>query len=78
MALIKTFGSTIKGIVSVVPKSTEDNLDLPTISIEDKESLIKHTGIRFRKIAPNFDVDIKDYFEIGIETLLSKLTLKIS
>jgi 3-oxoacyl-[acyl-carrier-protein] synthase-3 len=73
MALIKTFGSTIKGIVSVVPKSTEDNLDLPTISIEDKESLIKHTGIRFRKIAPNFDVDIKDYFEIGIETLLSKL-----
>ncbi len=73
MALIKAFGSTIKGIVSVVPKSTEDNLDLPTISIEDKESLIKHTGIRFRKIAPNFDIDIKDYFEKGIEILLSKL-----
>ncbi len=73
MALIKTFGSTIKGMVSVVPKTTEDNMNLPNISTEDKESLIKHTGIRFKKITTKSNVDVKDYFEKGIEEILSKL-----
>ena len=78
MALIKTCGSSIKGIVSVLPNFTEDNLDLPNVTEENKASLVKHTGIRFRKVTRKSNVDVQEYFQAGIKDLLSKLNWEIS
>lgn len=73
MALIKTFGSSIQGIISIVPKMIEDNADLSIISPEERQNIIKHTGIRFRHVVQNETVDVKLLFKKAIDIMLPKL-----
>lgn len=73
MALIKTRGTKIVGLISVVPKFTEDNLSLQTISEYDREQLVSHTGIRYRKKIISNEIGVKDLFKIAITRLLDKL-----
>lgn len=72
MALSKTRGSKIVGIVSIVPKNTEDNLQLDLLSETDKDALLKHTGIRFRRKATDKQ-NVKELYNKGIERLLERL-----
>jgi 3-oxoacyl-[acyl-carrier-protein] synthase-3 len=71
MALSKHIGTEIVGIVTVLPKETEDNLDLDLLTSEERQALVNHTGIRFRKVAPK-ETTIRDLFERSIERLLEK------
>lgn len=73
MSLSKTRGAEIRGIVSVVPSNREDNAELAVIPEQEREILIKHTGIRFRRIVPDKSTDVKDLFEAAIDQLLEKL-----
>ena len=73
MALSRTSGINIDGIVSLVPTNVNDNLLLTHLSQFDKESLIHHTGIRYRRIANKENGNIKNLFVKGITNLLSNL-----
>lgn len=46
-------GSAIKGIMTFHPTKTEDNLDL-MLTNASAEQIVKHTGIRFRKIVDKY------------------------
>lgn len=72
MALSKTKGSKIAGIVSIVPKTREDNLELTQLSHKDKEALITHTGIRYRRTL-NSEKGVKELYEKGIKRLMNQL-----
>ena len=72
MAFSKAVGSQIVGIHSVVPRHTEDNMELELIPEADREALVHHTGIRFRRIAAEGQ-DIKNLFQTATEKLLQKL-----
>jgi 3-oxoacyl-[acyl-carrier-protein] synthase-3 len=72
MAISKINGIQLKGLITVMPSYTEDNQYLQLISEEDRAQIIKHTGIRYRRVAQP-DTNIKDYFNIGISKLLNKL-----
>lgn len=71
MALTKHRGIEITGIVNVVPGTTEDNLELDLLTLEERTALVNHTGIRFRKVAPE-SLTIRDLFEKAIVKLLEK------
>ena len=73
MALSRTSGINIDGIVSLVPANINDNLLLTHLSQPDREALIYHTGIRFRRVVKEENVSIKNFFIKGIENLLSNL-----
>lgn len=73
MALIKTRGTKIVGLISVVPQFTEDNLSLQTISEYDREQLVSHTGIRFRRKVISNEIGVKDLFKSAITRVLDKL-----
>lgn len=71
MALTKHSGSEIVGIVNVLPKTIEDNLELELLSIEERKALVEHTGIRYRRIAQK-ETTIRDLFEKAVEELLKR------
>lgn len=71
MALSRHTGTEIVGIVTVLPKETEDNLELDLLTPEERQALVNHTGIRFRRVAPK-ETTIRDLFERAIERLLEK------
>ena len=73
MALCKSIGIQVKGIINLVPKNSEDNQSLDLLSEEERTSLIKHTGIRYRRVNPNDKIGVKDYFNVGVEKLLNQL-----
>ena len=73
MALTKSYGVSIVGIESIVPKFIEDNLKLDLISEQESESIVTHTGIRYRRILKNKKLGVKHLFEKGIEQLLPKI-----
>ena len=73
MALSKSIGIQVKGIINLTPKNSEDNLTLDLLSQEERAALIKHTGIRYRRVNPNDNIGVKDYFNVGVEKLLKKL-----
>lgn len=72
MALCTTKGSTIAGIVSVVPAKQEDNSVLDLIPEAEREALISHTGIRYKRIAEE-QTSVKDLFQSAVDQLLSRL-----
>jgi 3-oxoacyl-[acyl-carrier-protein] synthase-3 len=51
MAFLSVNNISIKGIAACVPKFTESNLDYGWISLQERELLIKTTGIKNRRIA---------------------------
>lgn len=73
MAFSTSTGIKIQGIVNVVPENTEDNSELSIISNSERQALIKHTGIRFRKVSPNSYNEVKVYFNHAVQLLLEKL-----
>lgn len=73
MALSKTSGINIHGIVSLVPANINDNLLLTHLSQPEREALIHHTGIRYRRIVDKESINIKNLFLKGITNLLSNL-----
>lgn len=73
MALSKTSGINIEGIVSLVPANINDNLLLTHLSQIQKEALIHHTGIRFRRVVNEENSNIKNLFIKGIINLLTNL-----
>lgn len=73
MALIKTRGTKIVGLISVVPKFTEDNSSLQNISEYDRSQLILHTGIRYRKKVISKEIGVKELFHNAITRLLERL-----
>ena len=74
MALSQSIGIKVKGIINLVPKNVEDNESLDLLTEAEREALIKHTGIRFRRVNPKNDIGVKDYFKVGVEKLLKKLS----
>jgi len=73
MALTKSYGVSIVGIESIVPQFIEDNLKLDLISEQESESIVTHTGIRYRRILKNKKLGVKHLFEKGVEQLLPKI-----
>ena len=51
MAFLSVDNIRVKGIAACVPKYTESNLDYDWISLQERELLIKTTGIKNRRIA---------------------------
>ncbi len=77
MALSKVSGIHIVGIETVIPNKIEDNLDLAIFSTDEKNALVKHTGIRYRRIVENNQIGIKQFYQKGIENTVSKLNWEI-
>ncbi|MDZ4667754.1 MAG: ketoacyl-ACP synthase III [bacterium] len=77
MALSKLAGFELSGSVIVHPANTQDNSNLEEFSETEKEQLIHHTGIKFRKIV-EANTQIIDYFEHGINHLLDQLKWDVS
>ncbi|HLU86533.1 MAG TPA: ketoacyl-ACP synthase III [Taishania sp.] len=71
MALTTNRGITIKGIVNVVPRTVEDNLELALLDSKEREALILHTGIRFRRVADSSHT-ILAYFNKAVDQLLQR------
>ena len=53
MAFLSVNNVSVKGISACVPKFAESNLDYDWISLQERELLIKTTGIKYRRIAPD-------------------------
>lgn len=77
MALSKVNGLSISGLVTAMPINTEDNLELPFLTADEKEQLVKHTGIRHRRIIKD-QASIKSYFTQGITQLLTNLSWSLN
>lgn len=77
MALSKVSGIDIIGIKTIIPKKIEDNLELPFLTTDERNSLVKHTGIRFRRILENNQIGIKELYRKGIENITSELNWDI-
>jgi 3-oxoacyl-[acyl-carrier-protein] synthase-3 len=73
MALSKVIGTRISGIASVLPSFREDNLLLENLSLEQREALVKHTGIRYRYVVKGSKVSVKVLFKNAIDSLLETL-----
>lgn len=78
MALSKVSGTQIVGIETIIPKRMEDNLEIPFFSTEEKDALVKHTGIRFRRILDNEQIGIKQLYQKGIDSVTHKLNWEIN
>lgn len=73
MALFKTRGTKIVGLISIVPKNKEDNLTLKHINENERNQLVFHTGIRYRRKVDSNETVVKDLFQDAITRLLDKL-----
>lgn len=78
MALSKISGINIVGIETIIPKKIEDNLELHLLSIEERNAIVKHTGIRFRRILDDDQIGIKQFYQEGIENIIQKLDWEIN
>jgi 3-oxoacyl-[acyl-carrier-protein] synthase-3 len=67
MAISKHCGIKIKGIVNVIPAHIEDNLQLPIIDEKERQKLVEHTGIRYRRISK---LPVKSLFSRGIKEVM--------
>lgn len=73
MALSKVNGIKIKGITSALPLNKEDNLNLSGLDLQQKEEIVKHTGIRYRHVLKKKDTSIKELFKKAINQLMESL-----
>jgi 3-oxoacyl-[acyl-carrier-protein] synthase-3 len=72
MALAALHHARIAGIASAVPKETVSNSDYTVLSEEQREKIIKYTGIRFRRWAPR-ELCCSDLAQASAEKLLPEL-----
>lgn len=73
MAFSISKGCSIKGISVCLPKTREDNLDLIGLTTSQKESLVNHTGIRYRYVVQNKDTNIQTLFQKAAKKVISDL-----
>lgn len=73
MALTKSYGVEIVGMETIIPTAIEDNLQLDLISKEESESIVAHTGIRFRRVVKNHEFGIKDFLKRELTYYFPKL-----
>jgi len=73
MAISKLLHATIAGITSVVPSNKEDILNSTLFSDDEKQALIKHTGIRYKRRVSHSSETVQAYFCQAIESLLIQL-----
>jgi 3-oxoacyl-[acyl-carrier-protein] synthase-3 len=62
----------IKGIVTVVPEATIDNLNVSEDQLKQRQRLIKHIGIRYRRICRN-GMFFSDLAQKSVEKLIEGL-----
>ena len=72
MALAVLQKARIAGIASAVPKEIVSNADYAAISEEQREKIIKYTGIRYRRWAPK-ELCCSDLCQAAAEKLLPEL-----
>ncbi|NVK66520.1 MAG: ketoacyl-ACP synthase III [Flavobacteriales bacterium] len=72
MAFIRTNNVKISGISAAIPRNTESNEDLTSMSKESIDLLIKTTGIQARRIAPS-SLTAADMCQAAAEKLLTEL-----
>ena len=72
MALFKTYGSEICGIMNVLPTGLEDNLQFSLVPVDEREALVEHTGIRFRRVLENREFGVEELFQAAIRNLLEQ------
>lgn len=72
MALATLHRVKISGVASAVPKTIVSNSEYEKISPEQREKIIKYTGIQFRRWGPN-EVCCSDYCHAAGEKLLEEL-----
>lgn len=72
MASFKTYGSEICGIVNVLPTGVEDNLQFSLVPVEERNALVEHTGIRFRRVLENREFGVEALFQAAIRNLLAQ------
>jgi 3-oxoacyl-[acyl-carrier-protein] synthase-3 len=75
MALAALRRSRIAGIASAVPKEVVSNSDYTVLSEEQRDKIIKYTGIRFRRWAPK-ELCCSDLCQAAAEKLLPVLGWK--
>src|SRR5277367_5863714 len=75
MALAALHRARIAGVASAVPKQIVSNADYSAISEEQREKIIKYTGIRFRRWAPK-ELCCSDLCQAAAERLLPELGWK--
>lgn len=75
MALAILRHARIAGIASAVPKEIVSNSDYTVLSEEQREKIIKYTGIRFRRWAPK-ELCCSDLCQASAEKLLPELGWK--
>jgi len=62
----------VKGIVTVVPEAVIDNLNVPDDQLRQRQRLIKHIGIRYRRICRN-GMFFSDLAQESVEKLIEGL-----
>jgi 3-oxoacyl-[acyl-carrier-protein] synthase III len=75
MALAVLNQVRIAGVASAVPRQIVSNSDYTTLSEEQREKIIKYTGIRFRRWAPE-ELCCSDLCQASAEKLLAELGWK--
>jgi 3-oxoacyl-[acyl-carrier-protein] synthase-3 len=73
MSIYKIQGGTIRSIVNLIPENIKDNLEEELIPVADRESLVAHTGIRYRRTFPMDSVTTTELFIQGISNTLHTL-----
>jgi len=73
MALSKIVGIKIRGITTALPSNKEDNLKLSELDLTQRKELVKHTGIRYRRVAKGEGESVKVLFKTAINKLLETL-----
>lgn len=73
MALAALRRARIAGIASAVPKEIVSNSDYTVLSEEQREKIIKYTGIRFRRWAPQ-DLCCSDLCQAAAEKLMAQMS----
>ena len=75
MALAALRRARIAGVASAVPKEIVSNSDYTILSEEQRDKIIKYTGIRYRRWAPR-DLCCSDLCQAAAEKLLGELSWK--
>ncbi len=72
MAVLSVHNVALRGISACVPSLREDNMDLPLIPQNQRDTFVKTTGIRYRRIAGQ-GTTAADLCRISTERLLREL-----
>ena len=70
MSIHKLRGSEISAVVNIIPARKLDNLQEELIPETERNSMVEHTGIRFRRRFSSENQSTQHLFKMGIEEIL--------